>query len=89
MTLGLMRRTPDKARAAATLVMALLGTGALATALPAGAANLDVSNDAQLRNAISSAASGDTITFKADITLVSVIWPNLLVFEHLIWFNQL
>ena len=71
MTLGLMRSALDKARAAATLVMALLGTGALATALPAGAANLDVSNDAQLRNAISSAASGDTITFKADITLSS------------------
>ena len=71
MTLGLMRSALDKARAAATLVVALLGTGALATALPAGAANLDVSNDAQLRNAISSAASGDTITFKADITLSS------------------
>ncbi len=49
----------------------IFGAGFLSTAISAGAADISVSNDAQLRNAITNAASGDTITFNSSITLAS------------------
>ena len=58
----------------------LLAAGfALAVSWPAGparAANFNVANDSQLRSAISSAASGDTITFTANITLTTTCRPS-------------
>ena len=53
------------------LATVLVAAGAFAATLPASAANFNVASDAQLRNAISSAAAGDTITFTANITLSS------------------
>lgn len=48
---------------------AVLAMGVVWTAPAANAANFSVGNEAQLRNAISSAQNGDTITFTANITL--------------------
>lgn len=58
-----MRRTPA--------VLLVLGLAASLSwpAGPALAANFNVGTDAQLRNAISSAGNGDTITFTGNITL--------------------
>src|SRR5258708_6436623 len=39
--------------------------------IPVWAANFDVNSDASLRSAITSAASGDTITFTSNITLAA------------------
>ncbi len=52
-----------------TLPALLLALGLGVAATPAGAANFDVSNEAQLSDAVTKAANGDTITFKADIEL--------------------
>ncbi|MFG1464497.1 autotransporter-associated beta strand repeat-containing protein, partial [Xanthobacter sp. DSM 24535] len=52
-----------------TLPALLLALGLGVAATPAGAANFDVANEAQLADAVAKAANGDTITFKADIEL--------------------
>src|SRR5688572_20518004 len=59
----IMRRTP------AVLLVLGLAVGVSWPAGPALAANFNVGTDAQLRNAISSAGNGDTITFTGNITL--------------------
>jgi hypothetical protein len=72
-------RQASGARARGRIVRALLSSTALAgviaaAALPAGpayAGNFDVNSDASLRLAITSAASGDTITFTSSITLAA------------------
>ncbi|CAH1671939.1 MULTISPECIES: autotransporter domain-containing protein [unclassified Chelatococcus] len=59
-----------------------IATGLSCLPLSVEAANFDVGNDAELRQAISSAANNDTITFKNDITLSSnlpVIQRDLIV----------
>jgi autotransporter-associated beta strand protein len=69
--MSLLRETFLSTSALRLMPIALVAAGALATAGPAGAANFNVANDAQLRSAIASAANGDTITFTANITLSS------------------
>jgi outer membrane autotransporter protein len=52
-------------------LVALFGAGASLLAVPAWAANFNVSSASQLNDAINRAANGDTITFTSDITLGS------------------
>jgi len=53
------------------VLAALIGAGALSAVAPAGAADINVANESQLRAAMSSAGSRDVIMFTADITLTS------------------
>ncbi|MDQ0348776.1 autotransporter domain-containing protein [Ancylobacter vacuolatus] len=55
--------------AARTLPALLLALGLGLAATPAQAANFNVANEAQLADAVTRAANGDTITFTADIEL--------------------
>lgn len=68
--------------APAVLLVLGLAAGVSWPAGPARAANFNVGTDAQLRNAISSAGNGDTITFTGNITLGSnlpVVTKNVTV----------
>ena len=58
-------------RGSGALPAALVTAAASWMAVPANAANIVVGNEAQLSNAISTAAAGDTITFSANITLTA------------------
>jgi len=53
-------------------LVALVGVGTL-SAVPLAAADFSVGNDAQLRNTITNAANGDTITLTSNITLFSCL----------------
>ena len=59
-----------------TALALFIAVGVSSLSPRAHAANFNVGTDAQLRNAISTAANGDTITFTANITLTSPL-PNL------------
>jgi hypothetical protein len=52
-------------------LVALVGVGTL-SAVPLAAADFRVGNDAQLRNAITNTANGDTITLTSNVTLSSL-----------------
>jgi hypothetical protein len=64
---GVSRCAGLSALAARLAVIALLGSAASSLALPAWAANFNVSSASQLNEAIGRAANGDTITFASDI----------------------
>ena len=72
---GLLQETCLSTPASRLVRTALVAVGVLLP-LQANAANFDVGTEAQLRNAISTAANGDSITFTANITLTSPL-PNL------------
>jgi fibronectin-binding autotransporter adhesin len=59
-----------------TALALFIAVGVSSLSPRAHAANFNVGTDAQLRNAISTAANGDTITFTANITLATPL-PNL------------
>ena len=72
---GLLQETCLSTPASRLALSTLVAVGVLLP-LQAHAANFNVGTEAQLRNAISTAANGDTITFTADIALTSPL-PNL------------
>lgn len=57
------------------LLASLFVAGSSVNSFSAKAADIPVSNDAELRNAITNSAPGDSITFTANITLTSALPP--------------
>ena len=68
-TPSLLAETRPSTRTSRLALAILLAAGVFSTSLPVGAANFNVGNESQLRNAINDAASGDTVTFTSNITL--------------------